>query len=463
MNAPWHLAITLLLACDRQRHAGQDTADSDTRASDSAIWVADTGRPPWPEADPQTVSAPSLVVDGSLVTTGARRALTSGPARTDTDITLAVVVVNRTPAMLDLSEDPRAWIDAEGWTVIGATPSRLEPGASAAFALRYTPLAETAARTREDLLQVPGTAMAITLVVNVPRPNRALVTGDGGYLAWSDDDGETWSDSGAPASLDLRDHGVVWGEGRFFRAWATGQGWFEEGRYAWSLEGGDWTATTVADDFWPSECTWGMDRFACVRGDALTWSESGATAIHEATRWAAMLNTVTWTGEAFLAAGRSGRRVLSHDGASWDTDTTGTLTDEWFDSACHGETCVLVGGTNRYAIATSLDGGRTWTDQTFGESAYARLRGVLWDGAEWLAYGLSNTSPQMYHSVDGLTWASYPELTRSTVYSLLGVQNGWRFAVRDGQLLRSRDGIVWDASLTPPTGVTLRGFAAEAR
>ncbi len=463
MHALRSFAVTLLVACEAESPAVRDTSDTAWSVPDSATWIADTGRPPWPDGDTTQVGAPSLVVEGNLVTSGARLTLTSAPARTDAGRTLAVVVVNRTAEALELSEDPSVWIDAEGWTLLGAPPSRLDPGASATFALRYTPLAETGARTREDLLRVPGTAMAITLEVTVPRPNRALVTGDGGYLAWSDNDGETWSDTGPPASLDLRDRGVVWGEGRFFRAWATGQGWFEEGRYAWSVEGADWSTTTVADEFWPSECTWGMERFACARGDALTWSESGATAIHEATHWEAMLNTVTWTGEAFLAAGRSGRRVLSHDGASWDVDATGALTDEWFDAACHGDTCVLVGGTNRYAIATSLDGGRTWNDQTFGESAYARLHGVLWDGAEWLVYGLSNTSPQMYHSADGLTWSSYPELTRSTVYSLLGAQNGWRFAVRDRQLFRSRDGIVWDASLTPPTGVSLRSFAAEAR
>jgi hypothetical protein len=206
-----------------------------------------------------------------------------------------------------------------------------------------------------------------------------------------------------------------------------------------------------------------MDRFVCARGDTLTWSESGATAIHEATRWAQMLNTITWTGEAFLAAGRNGRRALSHDGAAWDVEPPSALTDEWFDADCQDATCVLVGGTNRYAIATSLDGGQTWTDQTFGESAYARLLGVLWDGAEWLAYGLSNTSPQMYHSADGLTWTSYPELPRGTAYTLLGAQNGWRFGVRNGHLLRSRDGLIWDEALTPPTGVALRRFAAEAR
>ena len=437
-------------------------------------WTPDTAPGPWdpgwPDPAPEPVPGLSLVIDGELLANDARVERTSAPARAQRSLDLEVALVNRSDDVLTLSSELADWIPSgAGWSAPTPPPGSLAPGQVASFTLRYVPAGETAAIARADILTVPvtpepaGGALSVTLAMTVPRPNRAVLVGDGGWTATSDDGGRTWTADPPPATADARARGVTWGEGRFFRAWATGQAWAEDGRYAWSEDGQTWHVAAVADDFWPSECAWGMDRFLCVRGDAITWSESGATVVHEATRWANMLNTVAWTGEAFVAAGRGARRARSADGTTWADEATAPFTDEWRDIACQGTTCVVVGGSNRFATGVSTDGGATWTDQSFAESTYARLEGVTWTGERWVATGISNADPQVLWSADGLTWSPVDGLARGDTWTLLGSLEGAVFGVRRGALHRSEDLRTWDVVLPEATGVSIRALAVEER
>jgi hypothetical protein len=456
-----------VLAC------GAAPADTDPTGTDPSemidtddVEAVDTGvpgwDPGWPDPNADALTPVHLVIDGRYVTAGDTVEMQAAPARSSRALSLAGVVVNRSDAEQVFSADPSAWIAAPGWTFAAPPPTSLDAGASAAFTLEYRPTGETAATVREDPLTVPGTEVAITLQVTVPRPNRAVLTGDGGWSAFSDDGGLTWTQS-ADAITTTRARDVVWGEGRFFRSWATGMGWFEEGRYAWSDDGVTWTDTTVADDFWPSDCTAGLDRFVCVRSDVISWSDSGASVIHEATQWKNMLNTVVWTGESYLAVGRSGRRAHSVDGASWSTEITPNYTDEWRNLACHDGTCVVVGGSDRYAVGVSTDNGYTWTDQVWPTSRYARLESVIWDGDGWLAMGVSNDDPHALWSADGLSWAAVEGFPRWDGYTLLGTLDATRFGVASKGLYASPDNATWTLVLTPPTGVTIRALAVEGR
>jgi hypothetical protein len=447
-------------------------ASEPDRAADT--WTPDTGPGPrdagWPEPAAETIPGLSLVLDGELLANGARIERTAAPARSQRSFDLQAVLVNRSDTVLTFSSGLADWIPADaGWSAPTPPPSSLAPGQAASFTLRYVPVGETDAIERADLLTVPITpaspagALSVTVAVSVPRPNRAVLVVDGGWTATSDDGGRTWSADPPPAAADTRACGVTWGEGRFFRAWTTGQAWAVDGRYAWSDDGRTWHTATVADDFWPSECAWGMDRFLCVRGDAITWSETGATVVHEATRWANMLNTVAWTGEAFVAAGRGGRRVRSADGTTWADEVSATFTDEWRDIACRGATCVVVGGSNRFAIGVSTDGGATWADQTFAESTYARLEGVAWTGERWVATGISNNDPQVLWSADGVSWSSVDGLAPGDTWTLLGSIEGAVFGVRRGALYRSEDLRTWDVVLPEATGVSIRALTVEDR
>ncbi len=452
------VALLALAAC-----GPEPVADADTSG-----WAADTALPAWdtdwPDAGDAAHAGVNLVLDGVLVANGTRVERTSAPARSTRPLTLEAVLVNRGAEPLALSGDPADWLPTDaGWSFAVAPPTSLAPGQAGAFTLRFSPEGETAAIARADALRVPGTTLAVTLAVVVPRPNRAVLVGDGGWTATSEDGGRSWSVDPPPAAADTRARGITWGEGRFFRSWATGMAWAEDGRYAWSEDGVTWTEATVADDFWPSECAWGMERFVCVRGDAITWSESGATVVHEATRWANMLNTVAWTGEAFVAAGRGGRRARSMDGTTWADEPSAAFTDEWRDVACVGRTCVAVGGSNRFTTGVSTDGGATWSDQTFAESMYARLEGVAWTGERWVATGVSNDDPQVLWSADGAAWSAVDGLPRGETYTLLGSVDGAVFGVRRGALYRSVDLRIWEVVIPEVTGVSIRALAVEDR
>ncbi len=461
------IAYLLVVACSPARESTDDSGPrgalpdtgtpSDTSEPDDTV-------PAWPEdtGTPAAQSALSLVLDGALAADGDRRAYTAGPARSSGGFVVDGVVVNRGADTVALDTVP--WIDAPGWTFARSPAASLAPGASTDFALAYTPAAERGAVVREDLLRVGEDGPVVTLEVTVPRPNRAVMTGDGGWWATSDDGGATWTQGGGASPVETRERSVIWGEGRFFRAWADGMGWSVDGRYAWSEDGQTWQDSVVADDFWASSCAFGLGRFACVRGDVLTWSDTGASVIHEATHWQNMLNAVAFTGDSLVAVGRGGRRVVSHDATTWDVDASSTsATDELRDVTCVGTTCVAVGGANRYLVARSDDGGVTWSEQVWPTSQYAVLTSVVWTGSFWLASGISNDDPRLLVSTDGWTWAGLPGVSRSTGYNLLGVVDGIVFGERSGAVHRSENGAAWTEVLTAPAGVTPRRLAVEAR
>lgn len=446
--------------------AGGPSSDTDPDTAGSVPDTTDTQStddlPGWPEDTAGVVAGLSVVLDGALVADGDRRAYTAGPARSDRGFVVEGVVVNRGDADVLLDDVP--WIEVPGWSLVRAPASSLAAGDSTDFTLAYTPAGEAAAVVREDLLRVGTSGPVVTLEVTVPRPNRVVLTGDGGWWATSDDGGATWTQSGGASPVVTRERGVYWGEGRFFRAWAAGMAWDEDGRYAWSEDGQTWTEAVVADDFWPSSCAWGLGRFVCVRGDVISWSETGASVVHEATHWANMLNAVAFTGDALVAVGRGGRRVVSHDATTWDVDASSTsATDELRDVACVGDTCVAVGGANRYLVARSDDGGVSWTEQVWPTSQYAVLTSVVWTGSFWLASGVSNDDPRLLMSTDGWTWAGLAGVPQSTGYTLLGVVDGVVFGERSGAVHRSENGAAWTEALTSPSGVTPRRVAVEAR
>jgi hypothetical protein len=448
---------------------GDGAADgADDGAADGAADGADTG---WPEAPEVARADLSLVADGALLSDGGALIRATAPAGIDEDIVIEVIITNRSPEALSLSAAPEDWLSGPGWSLAAPPPAALDPEQSAALQLQFNPAAETAAVHRSATLRPPvDGAPAVTLTAEVPRPLRVVWTGDHGYLATSDDYGRTLTER-SPPSAELRDGGpIAWGGGRFFRSDRSGQGWFTTARYFNSADGLDWAEASYAEGQWVGGCAYALGRFACARGDVLSWSATGETVLHEATRWGDLLNAITAAEDRFVAVGRGGRRAYSLDGANLTEADRPADRDEYFhltafeDSA--GQTILIaVGGTNAMLISRSEDLGETWTDHRFCESQYSRLERVAFANGVLVTTGGSNTCDDAYRSTDGgLSWSPV-ELSGGQVWgaangAFLGGRQPYRGALT---LLRSEDGLTWTAGATLAPEVTIRGLAIEGR
>lgn len=449
----WSRALALplpfaLLACTGEAPDADPVGETGTD-SDSAV--------EWPSGEVASPTA-TLVIDGALAANGDIFRVTTGPSGLSDPIALSAVVTNRSSSSLAFDG---AWLSGDGWALASDPPGSLAPEESATFEITFDPVNAAGASEWAATLSVPGTDTHVTLVADVPGPLRLVITGNGGWTAWSDDYGATFTDSGAPADLSLSARAVTWGGGRFFRADVSGDTWFDLGTYAWSEDGESWTTSTVAEEFWASDCTYGLDHFVCLRGGVLSWSESGGTVVHEPTDYSNLLNDIGYADGVFVAVGRDGRRVLSEDGLEWSYRNTYSGADELRALAYGDGRWVAVGGYNRFVASVSTDGGYTWTETGWGESDYASLYSIAYSDGLFLAQALSNEDLLLWRSTDGLTWEGVEGLGRWDRYVQIGAAAGWFFAQMDDAIYRSRDGSAWELVHTPPDGVTPRMLAME--
>jgi hypothetical protein len=453
---------------DEPDDAPEPEEDDAPEPEDSAVALPEPEPEPWPEG-PLAVAPPvTLVAEGRTLASGERLALRTGPAGRVGRVTLALTVTNRTDEPLSLGA-PADWLAfPEGAGVVWETPppASLAPDASAPLVLAADGLAATAGTTWDVILAVPGTDLAVTVRVVVPRPLRLIVGGDGGFIAASEDGGASFrvETPASGASDPTRLRSISWGEGRFFMSSAAGQAWSAYGVYATSLDGLSWTPSAVAPDGWTSQCTHAFGQFVCARSGAFTWSEDGRVVIHEATAWTPLVNALATDGTKLVGVGRNGRRAISLDGRRWTEEHPHALGNEYGAVTYGGGRFVAVGGLDNYVISTSLDG-VSWTDQVWAPSRWARMTGVAWNGRIFLAAGANNDARPLWRSTDALTWENIPETGRWESYELLGAFDGLfygvrRYADRAG-LFRSTDGSVWQEVLNVPNTLTLRAIASE--
>lgn len=470
------VAVIVLAACadPAPRGAGAPSADSGaegsagdgTEGTDGTTSETDSG---WPGGTVGWDASVSLVHDGVVVSDGAVVAVETAPAGLSQPTTLSFVVTNRTDAPLALSADPGDWLTGEGWSLASSPPTALEPEASAVVSAVFSPELTLSAGTFTASLTVPSPSpVSVALQAQVPRALRALLVGTGGLTLVSDDYGATFVEVLPDDGGGSEPRGVAWGDGRFFRADRAGDSWFDPGTYAWSTDGEAWTTSTYADAFWPSACGYGLGRFVCARDASITWSASGETVIHEAGSYDDLLNDMDWTGAAFVAVGRSGRRALSLDGTSW-TNADDLSTGDFLNGVAHGGgALVAVGGNDRIVVTASADSGVTWTDQILCEDRYARLEQVAYNDATgvFLATGEANGCARHWRSADGgLTWEP---VTSSHNVTVLGVLNG-QFVARTNQwgqpvtVVVSADGETWTERITLADGQWVSAMTVEDR
>ncbi|MEY3209631.1 MAG: hypothetical protein RIT28_112 [Pseudomonadota bacterium] len=455
------LTLTLIMAC------ADPAAPDDSRPSgDDSQGEAD----PWPDPAELPDGALSVVTDdGALLPSGATITVETAPAGLDSPRWVTLTLTNRADTAQDLS-GAAAWLSGEGFTWATLPPDTLSPAESARVSLTVNGLGATEETEWRGALTIPGLGEPFTLnlVAEVPRPLRLVVAIEGGGTLLSDDYGATWAERPPfEGAQDAQRGTLTWGNGRFLRTFADGGDWSDPGVYATSALGEDWTISVASDEFWPSECAYGLGLFACARSDALSWSETGGAIVHEQTAWRDMLNGLLFDGERFVGVGRSGRIATSDDGLSWDTEVTFEGGDYLNDVAYADGLWVAVGGNNRQVVLVSDDRFATWTAQELTVGTYYALYSVAHNDGVWLISGNGGSAQTLWSSTDGLTWSAVATPSWTT-YELLGVAGGWFFSTVNprgvgGELYRSRDGLSWETVHTRADGLDLHAFAAEDR
>lgn len=439
----------------------EDSVVEDTVVPDEPGDTPDTD--PWPETGRLPGPTVSLVHDGALLADGDAVRIVTAPAGLSETETLRFVLTNRSGTELSFgpAED---WLVGEGFTWAEAPPGSLAPDESAAFTLEAAVAAETEAIVREATLSPPGTGLSVMLSADVPRPLRLLVVGSGGYTAVSDDYGASFVDQHVPTELVTARHTVAWGEGTFFRGYASGGDWGDPGRYDASVDGTAWTPATVNDGFWPSDCAYGLGRFVCAWSSGIAWSDAGAGVVHQSNGWGQMFNAVVFDGTRFVMVGRDTHVGVSLDGAGFahDFHIDDDLVDDLAALAYGEGVYVAVGGDNRQLVATSTDA-LDWTITELHAQQYSRLHGVAHNGAFFLATGSSG--PNLWRSDDGVAWAEVGADT--TGLELLGAVQGRFLATRtpwqqQQTLHTSADGVTWtQVHAVPGTEIRVQDLAVE--
>jgi hypothetical protein len=272
---------------------------------------------------------------------------------------------------------------------------------------------------------------------------------------------ESLPDEESPSTLQS----LSWGGGVFFRAISDGDENDAIGLYDFSLDGLTWQSSITNDDFSSTHCTYGLQRFVCVRSDTLSWSTTGQQVEHEESLFGYKLNRILFTGERFVAVGRGARRAISIDGQSWESESVGSDPDTYFSIAQSDDVIVAGGGINRYYISYSEDAGESWTDVPYGGCDGNSIKSLAYHNGIFLAQGESNCHHNMHRSNDGINWEPIIELHPFDSYSLLGALNGWFIAQREDEgshsIYRSESGEDWELVHSLPIGVEINDMAAE--
>lgn len=164
---------------------------------------------------------------------------------------------------------------------------------------------------------------------------------------------------------------------------------------------------------------------------------------------------VLWNGARFVTVGKNGLVAISSTAAgdSWEIQDSGSI------SNLYG---IAWNGSNRYVavgqdgiILTSSDA-RSWsvppavTDRT--------LRGVLWDGTRFLAYGSAETIAQatLLSSSDGQAWSQVTlDSAGASIHDLASDGVGHLLGVGTSGLVLINDGSGWLRYQLPPTSFGL--------
>lgn len=169
--------------------------------------------------------------------------------------------------------------------------------------------------------------------------------------------------------------------------------------------------------------------FVTTSRDGVNWSADERIAGKNILRRAAFGHGL------FVAVGDRGRRSFSDDGKTW-TDVPGTKAVHTLVDVAFGNG--VFAGVGLHGSRTASRDGKTWLPDQRGDEG-EHLNTVIWAGDRFVAVGDGAT----YISTDGVVWKRYANRDSPTVVAFgngVFVGSAWK-----GRLLRSADGITWEA------------------
>jgi photosystem II stability/assembly factor-like uncharacterized protein len=238
---------------------------------------------------------------------------------------------------------------------------------------------------------------------------RFVAVGEGGRIAYSDDDGITWSavlNSTFPYFYS-HIYSIAYGGGRFV---AVGAG----GRIAYSNDGETWTAVANQTFLYTSEGGWnsiayGNGRFVAGGNNGrMTYSDDGGET------WTMIADSkfpldsydgiriITYGDGKFIVGGGFGRMTYSDDGVTW-TAVANSMFPSYIDNIAYGGDCFVTSSwsTEKQSliIYSSYDG-INWTES----NSIARI-----SSGGYVTYGVGyfiivGERGKMAYSDDGVTW-----------------------------------------------------------
>jgi len=409
----------------------------------------------------------SVVYEGNLLHNQDTIFKETAPAGIDAPITLSFVISNLQSEPLSLEG---SWLQSDRITWSQPPPSVLEPEEEQHFALQFQPQSCTHEETISSTLQIPNHDFSIEITLHCPPPLRTVLLGDDGFTLISDDYGASFYEANADMEnlpSPLRAQSITWGNGIFLRSFAKGTSPDALGMYQYSYDGIAWFDSQYEQDYAPSDCTYGLGRFVCVRTDSLSWSIDGRSITHEPALGDFRLQKILFRNDAFVAVGKGARRVRSEDAKTWSTESFGIDPDTYHSLVQSSDLIVAAGGINRYFISYSSDDGQTWNDVPYGGCQGNFIQTMIFHNNIFLAQGASSCHHNMHRSFNGINWEPVFELQPFDRFVLLGALNGYFIAqstdpqLMQTKLYRSTDGYSWSEQYTLPNNRNIRLMSNE--
>lgn len=267
-----------------------------------------------------------------------------------------------------------------------------------------------------DVLADHVKAMASCQIDTAPPTHVVVAVGFSGYIAWSSDDGLSWTNGTGLGAVHLHD------------------------------------VASNSDPAAPSFVAVGNSGEIRQSSDGAAWtSRTSGVASH--------LRSVIWdaTNETFIAVGDAGVILTSPTGVTWTSRTSGTANDLWGVSAQpngHAKAC----GEDR-TIVRSVDGGVTWDDDTVSASGSGQMYFNICFSpglASWVA--MEPNGQVIGCAEDGSTWSDVlASSAREFTWGTLATDGGHLLLTREwsagngGKLIYSTDGGATWSDLSVPT------------
>ncbi len=404
------------------RDSGAAASDDSGPAPEDTDTAADSGPPS--DTAPPCAEPLAVSVLGAPLLSGASFDLGRTPAQADT---LSARLLLTNPCAHDelrFLGHPDDWLSGEGFSLDALPPVYLAPGESAELGLTFVPGDEGLVSGSFVLpYDQPGSPYTLTLSAEVTAPLPIAFFGEGRRVTMTPDYGETWPVDGWE-TLVAHTNALQRG------ACAGSAGWLSVGgndeRRLWLSEDALTWAETIDGVGWVADCAWGDGLYVVVGSDALLRSSTdGAAWLSGGSLGGSTLHGVAYGDGVFVAVGAD-RRAMTEDGLTWTVDLT--VADTNLDHVAFGEgVFVAVGAGGR--IERSLDGGRSWSATTLGDTEWGA---VIWAGDRFLI----GDGAEVWSSEDGATW----DLENASTVTPIAAVGRLAFGRSGSSLHRSSDG-----------------------